>query len=351
MSHKNEIQRIKRLIKNHHRRLQALEERKALYGIDTPLAILTEMEDIRAEIEDLHEQLQDLEQRTDNLEDKSEKILATENLATGKVTKRGIPWMWIGLGTVVVVAIISLTLFFTLNNREQENPREIEAVALTAEVELPTPTAVAVTTSTNTPIPPTEETPDTLTPDVTTDMPTPEPKNTFTLTPVTQEERLNSMINESFEEEFNDDLWKIYGEMDFSRSGYSGNFAFNSVQNLSSDDERVWAGLSQRIEIVSNQTYDFYVWLKWAYATNPHISVQWYDKDGIELGHKNVVWGFGEEWGSDRWEGKGGKITAPAEAHFAEIYILHGVITRYGKLKNEKDSTLLIDDVEFLPIE
>ena len=46
---------IRKLISNYKRRLQGLEERKALYGADTPLATLTEIQEIEIEIEKLQE--------------------------------------------------------------------------------------------------------------------------------------------------------------------------------------------------------------------------------------------------------------------------------------------------------
>lgn len=52
---------IKKLLSNKHRRLRLLQERKALYGLDTPLVILTELEDIQAEIEALEAELAYLE--------------------------------------------------------------------------------------------------------------------------------------------------------------------------------------------------------------------------------------------------------------------------------------------------
>ncbi len=55
--------KIRKLLLNHHRRLSALEERKALYGLDAPIAILTEIEDTNAEIERLQTQLNELELR------------------------------------------------------------------------------------------------------------------------------------------------------------------------------------------------------------------------------------------------------------------------------------------------
>ncbi len=153
MPPKDEIQRIKKLIRNHHRRLQALEERKALYGIDTPLAILTEIEDIQVEIEELEEQLQNLEQRTENLEDKTARTVATESLTTDAVTKGGTPWIWIGLGSVAAVVVISLVIFVALNDQGRENPTATNTVDQTIETETPTPTDTPEATSTNAPQP------------------------------------------------------------------------------------------------------------------------------------------------------------------------------------------------------
>lgn len=49
---------IKHLITIHHRRLQILKEKQALYGLNTPVHILTEIEDIEAEIEGLQSELE-----------------------------------------------------------------------------------------------------------------------------------------------------------------------------------------------------------------------------------------------------------------------------------------------------
>lgn len=49
---------IRKLLINYNRRLQALKERQALYGLDTPIAILTEIENIEAEITNLEAELE-----------------------------------------------------------------------------------------------------------------------------------------------------------------------------------------------------------------------------------------------------------------------------------------------------
>lgn len=48
---------LKKLITNHTRRWQALKERQALYGLEAPVALLTEIEDIEQELAALHDEL------------------------------------------------------------------------------------------------------------------------------------------------------------------------------------------------------------------------------------------------------------------------------------------------------
>lgn len=68
---------IKRLIVNHKRRLQTLEEKQALYGLDAPPHILTEIEDIEANIEKLQTELKAL--ANSRVNEKSQRTLT--NLA------------------------------------------------------------------------------------------------------------------------------------------------------------------------------------------------------------------------------------------------------------------------------
>ncbi|MBN1221430.1 MAG: hypothetical protein JXM69_21075 [Anaerolineae bacterium] len=168
MSRQDEIQNIKRLVKNHQRRLQALEERKALYGIDTPLAILTEIEDTQAEIEKLEAQLQELEQRPGDLAEKTEPATAPERLATGAGSKGGTPWLWIGSGAIVAAIIIGLVIFIILNDRGAETNNGSQTV------ETPTPTPTNIPADTPEP-PPTNPPPGTPEPTATN---TPEPLST-----------------------------------------------------------------------------------------------------------------------------------------------------------------------------
>lgn len=58
MSRRNHLQK---LIINLNRRLQILEERKALHGLDTPPGVLTEIEDLQAEIEQRQSEMDELE--------------------------------------------------------------------------------------------------------------------------------------------------------------------------------------------------------------------------------------------------------------------------------------------------
>jgi len=57
MSHKDDLQK---LIHKNHRRLQKLKERKAELGTDTPVYILTEIEDVEDDLEILHSKLSKL---------------------------------------------------------------------------------------------------------------------------------------------------------------------------------------------------------------------------------------------------------------------------------------------------
>lgn len=76
---------IKVLLKNCNRRLQMLKERKASFGLDTPVAILTEIQDIEAEIEKLQTELAEIENnvsppseptldKSDHVNDKSQMV-------------------------------------------------------------------------------------------------------------------------------------------------------------------------------------------------------------------------------------------------------------------------------------
>jgi chromosome segregation ATPase len=52
---------IRKLITEHHRRLQKLKEKEARFGISTSPEVLTEIEDIEAEIKRLQGELESLE--------------------------------------------------------------------------------------------------------------------------------------------------------------------------------------------------------------------------------------------------------------------------------------------------
>jgi len=65
MSRQNEI---KRLITEHHRRLQHLKEKEARFGINTPSEILIEIEDIEATLEELQTELNEARELSETLE-------------------------------------------------------------------------------------------------------------------------------------------------------------------------------------------------------------------------------------------------------------------------------------------
>lgn len=56
---------IKRLIRNHHRRLQKLKEKEALHGLDVAPRTLIEIEDVEEKIALLEQELEDIRQSTE----------------------------------------------------------------------------------------------------------------------------------------------------------------------------------------------------------------------------------------------------------------------------------------------
>ena len=108
MSREDEIRRI---LINYHRRLQALEERRALFGMETPVATLTEIEDIKSEIEKLQTQLNELEGKVGNLENKIEPTDRVEPVASEIPKGYALSYLWVSVGMVGVV-ILSLTIFY-----------------------------------------------------------------------------------------------------------------------------------------------------------------------------------------------------------------------------------------------
>ena len=63
---------IKKLIRNHNRRLQKLKEQQALHGLDAPPKILLEIEDIETELEQLQTELNEIESDAGTLEQRVE---------------------------------------------------------------------------------------------------------------------------------------------------------------------------------------------------------------------------------------------------------------------------------------
>ncbi len=97
MSRENDL---KRHIVRHNRRLQILREKEAVYGLETPVSILTEIADIEAEVKQLSAELDSLKQ------DGEEDSVAFSD--EGKVTsgKKSLSWVWIVVGIVVLVVSV-----------------------------------------------------------------------------------------------------------------------------------------------------------------------------------------------------------------------------------------------------
>jgi hypothetical protein len=159
----------------------------------------------------------------------------------------------------------------------------------------------------------------------------------------TGDSKSNLITNNSFEEEFVDSGWEVDGEVFIEQPGYIGDFALRSVQTELSNKDPIWAGIRQRINVSSGQTYQFTAWLKTPGATNAHMIVQWYNVNGTPL-EKTLVWGFEESFSS--WVKKGGTVTAPVTAQTAEIFIQHGIEVLPEGAHNIS-SALWVDDVVF----
>lgn len=119
---------IKRLLLNCNRRLQALKERKALYGLDTPVAVLTEIQDIEAEIEELQTRLKELELKSSHPETVSDDSM--KNITITKRARGNLSWRWVSLGILILIMIVSGVIFFIIN----QTNRGINAQAVTTTV-------------------------------------------------------------------------------------------------------------------------------------------------------------------------------------------------------------------------
>lgn len=96
MSRQNDI---KRLITEHNRQLQRLKEKQAQYGpLQTPVHILTEIEDIEREIEKLQQKLKILEKDNENLVKKH--VIAEPEL------KRIFSWRTVFLGGLLIGIVL-----------------------------------------------------------------------------------------------------------------------------------------------------------------------------------------------------------------------------------------------------
>ena len=178
MSRKDDIQK---LITNLNRRLQALKERKALYGSDTPIAVLTEIEDIEAEIEELRSELKNLASDTEQVSLAVEATSSsTDHTILGKTKTFAPLWLWGSVAAFVLMLIGSVIAFFSAVDNEG-----ISGIIL--GVPTPTPTETFTPTPTETYIPPSPSvtypwpSPSVTYPPEPSDTPIPTP--TFTPTP------------------------------------------------------------------------------------------------------------------------------------------------------------------------
>lgn len=117
------INDIQQLLANHNRRLQALKERQALYGLDTPIAILTEIEDTEGEIDKLQTELEELERDVDLPTQPS--TTTTSRSVESIETKNRLMWpLWAGIGALIVIVGAGLLVFLMngLNNGDNFAP-------------------------------------------------------------------------------------------------------------------------------------------------------------------------------------------------------------------------------------
>ena len=165
---------IKKLIIEHERRLQKLKEREAKFGINVPVEIETEIEDIEAEIEKLQTELAEVESKA-----------AAAPLNSGNWPQTTKVVFGLGLFFLIVGLAIVLTWFISgvMSKATPTSALPTVAPTLAAPITTPTPppiTPTAVPTSTpvapiatSTPVPPTSTpTPAPVTPPPATPVPT-----------------------------------------------------------------------------------------------------------------------------------------------------------------------------------
>jgi len=123
---------IKKLLVNYQRRLQALQERKALYGLDTPIAILTEIEDIESQIEELQTKLTELEPEGDL---PAQLNMTPSSTVEGAGARNSPAWLlWTGAGVLILVIGAGILVFWAgwINNGGNGGPGPITAAPATA---------------------------------------------------------------------------------------------------------------------------------------------------------------------------------------------------------------------------
>jgi hypothetical protein len=100
---------LKRLLINNNRRLQALQERKALYGVDSPVSIQTEIEDIEIEIENLQKELMELESR---------EVVPIVGANLSNKRHFYLPQLGVSIGLLVLITIVGL--FYVFNRTDSD---------------------------------------------------------------------------------------------------------------------------------------------------------------------------------------------------------------------------------------
>ncbi len=125
---------IEKLLINYNRRLQALQERKALYGLDTPIAILTEIEEIETQIEELQTELEskvNLPSRLNIANSSTVEDVGATRMLNNSFTRL----IWIGAGVLILLAGVGILVFWA---NGVDNSRDVAAKPITSAPALAT---------------------------------------------------------------------------------------------------------------------------------------------------------------------------------------------------------------------
>lgn len=104
--------KIQRLLLEHERRLQLLKEKKAQYGLETPVSILTEMEDIQREIEELEAARLSSFNLTDIVLVNKPNVSTPPLLNKSFIPQSSLFWLTLlgGFGLVIIALVILISL-------------------------------------------------------------------------------------------------------------------------------------------------------------------------------------------------------------------------------------------------